>query len=359
MDVVVKNTFVHFRREEEDSTDKSARSSSAPPTCRQAKVDDVDVDSVEASTTCQTVSIQADSSVAEVDDHLPLSAHLEQGNFQSLYESECQTLYPGNAEQQIEQMSKRVMEIWESLRNVETPGGSAPSSSTDAAPDNVGEVLLACLLEEGASAPSSSTDASPHNVGMAANAWAWMPVPVHVSATWSPTCMAQAPAVSGYRTPLKAQRLDGKAALFKPACKSCSHAHGVLASVKHTLMLLPGVIDVELQSGAEGTLTTISIQLDPEVSRVESVIEASKHVLLQAADNSETTYIMGYEAEPFKDMNEFTFATMLAACPTTWQRSACWETYQQGLCPRGKACKWQHPGKRELQPVRVTVACAR
>jgi len=357
MDVVVKNTFVHLRREEEDSAKKSPRSSSAPPSCRQAKVDDVDADSVEASTTCQTVSIKAPSSVGEVDDYSSQSAHLEQGYAQSLYESEGQTLYLGNAEQQIEKMSKRVMEIWDSLRNVETPGGSAPSSSTDASPDNVGEVLLACLLEEGASAPSSTTDGSPHNVGVAANAWAWMPVPVHVSAAWSPSCMVQAPAESVYRTPLKAQRLDGKAALFKPACKpGCSHAHSVLASVKHTLMLLPGVTTVELQSGAEGTLTTLSIQLDPEVSTVETVIEASKHVLLEAAENSETTYIMGYEAEPFKDMSEFTFATMLAACPTTWQRSACWETYQQGLCPRGKACKWQHPGKRELQPVRVTVA---
>jgi len=150
--------------------------------------------------------------------------------------------------------------------------------------------------------------------------------------------------------------MRGSAPLFTPNCKAFGDANDVLASVKQLLMFAQGVASVDVQSSAEGTLATISIQVDTNVSTKSKVIAASKLVLLEAAANSQTVYIMGYEAEPFKDLSESMFATMLASLPIAWQHSACWETYSQGVCPRGKCCKWQHPGKRELQPVRVTVS---
>jgi hypothetical protein len=142
--------------------------------------------------------------------------------------------------------------------------------------------------------------------------------------------------------------------VFAASSESFSSACDVLTTAKEWLMLVPGVASVDVNYGAEGTLSTITIQSEPKLSTIGGVVAASKNVLLDAAANSETVYVMGYEAEPFKNLTSSSYATMLVAMPCA--RSACWDTYQFGCCPRGKSCKWQHPGKRDLQPVRVMVS---
>lgn len=329
MNVVVRNTFLHLSKVEE-KTPELARSSSAPPTCRKAAFDDEDCDSASVSTRCQTLRTAVLSSLDDMDDRLSQTTNSERGGTssptpshaegQSLTSSDVK-LCGDDAEltektRQIEEMSQRVMDIWSKLQSVETQASTTTSA------------------------------ASPHSDGavVPSNTWAWMPV--QFAPQWTPAYVGFAQ-----------QKLDVKAPSFTPSCKPCGDAHDVLDSVKQLLTFAAGVASVEIQeSSAEGTLATVAIKIDSNVSTIERVISTSQLVLLEAAANSQTIYVMGYEAEPFKELNESTFVTMLASLPAAWNRTACWETYSMGTCPRGKSCKWQHPGKRELQPVRFNVS---
>jgi len=348
--VRVRNTFLHLSNrhqdEEENDVHSKMRSSSAPPSCRKPEDDTKYCDIASVSTRCKTVSTEVSSSwdIDEQSSHLPEGECKDESPRASSHvahdesdhgEAETSMGNPsdlaatiGDAEHQIEEMSQRVMEIWSRLRSVEE---ASPSSS-----------------------PSGT---SPYSSGSNSCA-TWMPV------QYTPVCYALVPTPAPIvRTPLKtssvatSQKLDSKAPLFTPSCKAFGDAQDVVASVRQLLTLALGVANVEVQwPTSEGTLTTIAITLDQQVSTIESVITTAKRVILEAASNSQSVYVMGYEAEPFKIVDDSTFVLMLASLPATWHRSACWDTYQYGSCPRGKSCKWQHPGKHELQPVRVLVS---
>jgi hypothetical protein len=244
---------------------------------------------------------------------------------------EVHSVYPENAQQQLELMSDKIMDIWAKLRAVEMSSGLSKSP----------------LAADMPAADNGSAAAISQHSGAAV---LWMPVMGIVQPITEAAC-AQEPA----RTPLKAPKLDGKAPLFTPSCKAFGGSNDVLTSVKQLLMLSQDVASVDVQFAAKGTLATIRIKTNSGAQGRANVIATAKNVLLEAAANSQMTYVLGYESEPFKDVDDSGFMCMLACLPDAWQCSACWETYQNGMCPRGKACKWQHPGKKELQPVRVSI----
>lgn len=332
MNVVIRNTFLHLSQDSElqdDDDSHKARSNSAPPTCRHAKSGDVDGES-EASTRCLTFG--------EVDDGTSPASKYERGdtsprttiagedahsNAARSSTSMVKVSVPADAQPQIEAISEKVMGVWSQLRSLEQ------------------EVA------------TTSSECSPRST-MPQGPVIWMPV--QLPSQWVPAHMGGIqPSQPSVRTPLKAPRLDAKAPSFTPTCKAFGGFQDLLASVKQLLTLAPGVANVDVDFAQEGTLASISIKLDSSASK-SGVILAAKGVLSQAAANSQTVYVLGYEAEPFKDLSDTAFLTMLASLPIEWQHSACWETYQAGVCPRGKSCKWLHPGKRELQPVRVSVS---
>jgi hypothetical protein len=161
---------------------------------------------------------------------------------------------------------------------------------------------------------------------------------------------------SGPRTPLKSTLGRGQSPCFIPRCKAADNADDMLASVENLLKLASGITNVKIESGSEGTLTSIAIQCDSSVAKVGDVLAQAKSVLLEAAANSQTVYVMGYEAQPFKDKSESECAAMLVFMPVDWQRTACWDVYQKGKCCRGKHCKWRHPGHKQFQPIRIIVS---
>jgi len=321
INVVVRNTFLHLSRDEDDETSSNNRSSSAPPRCRHEKPCDDSLDSASVSTGL--------SSCGDLDDKQSLSRpSSEHGEDEG-----CPTpekLLPAEAQQQLEQMSQEIMGLWAKLRAVEAKKNASTTTN------------------------STQSHCAADTVQPAMCTWAFVPavqLPAVLPAVQLPTAQPLA------RTPLTAcKKLDVKAPLFTPSCRPSDGAAGLVASIKELLMLAPGVVSVEVQSGSVGTLTTISIKLDSTIAAVDSVKYAAKMVFLDAAANSESVYVLGYAAEPFTDLNESVFATMFATLPRSWECSACWDTYQYGTCQRGKSCKKWHPGKTELHPVRVTVA---
>lgn len=334
--VAIRNTFLHLihdKQLQDDEQSQKSRSNSAPPSCRHAKLGSVECES-EPSTRCLTFC-GVDESASQVSTYECGSTSPrtivdddEYLNDAQSSLSQDQEPVPANAQSQIDMISDKVMNVWAQLRALEVAASAGECSQCSPAPQS-------------------------HVV--------WMPVqlptqcpPAGIGGVQLPPDAAHAQR-SG-RTPLKALKLDKKTPLFTPTCKAFGGTQDIFTSVKQLLMLVSGVASVDVQFPTEGALASISIKLDPSVSNIDNVLLAAKGAFLEAAANSRTTYVLGYEAEPFKDLNDSTFMAMLASLPVAWERTACWETYQVGVCPRGKSCKWQHPGKREMQPVRVSVS---
>lgn len=305
MALVIRNTFLDISSDQDGGSPSNGRSNSAPPTCRQAKNDKGDYNSAAASTCSDLDEVASQSSNTE---HEDVSAAMTEYGSDSDCDSPKQQraaprLSDADAEKQLELMSQSVMDIWAKLRAIESS------------------------IEVESAEPAAATEAE---------------VPL-------------AP-VEGSIAPAPGQPLHGNARPFVPSCKA-SEMHSLLSSAKQALAPVQGVAAVEVNIGPAGTLVTISIRLEASFAKktqADSVTAASKAALLELAANSESVYVLGYEAQPFEeDARGFGFFTTMATMPS--ECSACWDLYQYGCCNRRKTCKWQHPGRKELQPVRVVV----
>lgn len=291
MTLVVRNTFLTFSQQE----DSQIRSSSAPPTCRQAKLES---ESAAESTTCETcdhstVASDFDDATSrttpEHADTTPPMSCCDSDDDNEAFpcsNSTKPTLDRSDAQEQLDKMSQTVMDIWSKLRLVE-------------------------------SSLQSQSDDSPKQV--------------------------------------QGQRLSSKAPAFTPSCcmPGATGISSYLTSIKLRLQSMPEVAAVEVVQGPAGTLATISITLGSKTAQsVQCVVDASKAAMLELAASSVNTYVLGYEAEPFQESASDTgfFATIATMRD---ESSACWGLYQTGVCHRRRTCRWQHPGRNDLQPVRV------
>jgi len=322
MALVVRNTFLDFNQDEDSL--QHVRSSSAPPTCRH-KGESISEDCetfVDSSTEHSTAASDIDdfvsgSSNCDQDDsdheHEDVSPPNEMTNDSDSDDENTQwqrpvpsavvgTITEAAAQEQLDQMSQMVMDIWSKLRSVEAEVKNSKPAVVEAAPSV-------------ASAPAQGQTAT--------------------------------------------SRLSGIATPFTPSgCDKTTEVQGVLASVRDAVLSEQGVTSAVVNLGPAGTLATICIQLQTSASPMlaKNLMNRAKSALLDAASHSETTYVLGYEATPFQDdRSGSSFVTALASLPKAWECSACWDTYTQGSCPRRRMCKWQHPGRNELQPVRVIV----
>jgi hypothetical protein len=114
-----------------------------------------------------------------------------------------------------------------------------------------------------------------------------------------------------------------------------------------------------MNSRAGGTVATLTVQLakgwQSSIGR-RNVAAMAKSALMDTTYDSQNVYILGYESQPFEELPQGSgFAFAFALLPPAWYSSACWETYQQGHCPRCTKCKWKHPGRDEIRPVRVVI----
>lgn len=135
------------------------------------------------------------------------------------------------------------------------------------------------------------------------------------------------------------------------------HAEALLNSVKGILDATSGVVGTTIVLGNVATLFIDLLPNSPETTRL-SVSVISKSAILEAAKSTQIVYILGYEALPFQDNASGTgYAGTIAIMPPGKWNSACWDTFTQGLCPRGAQCgakcKWWHPGRAEIQPLQV------
>lgn len=340
MALVVRNTFLDFTQEEDADCAQQTRCSSAPPTCRH-KGDSTSDETVSVS--CETYvdsnsSTEHSTVASDIDDFASGSSNYGNDNEDSDSDREYEdvspamsdgcwdsdddevyregpapapTLSEAAAQEQLDQMSQMVMDIWSQLRSVESTIEAHHADAVEA------------------------------------------PVPAPAP-TPAPTVVEAPPTPSVARTSTK---LDGKACAFQPS--GTGDVQNFLSTVRQAVMMTAGVADVDVNLGLAGTLATMSIRLQfgAQPLHVQSVLASTKSALLQAAETSQSTYILGYETQnPFQDERTGSgFSAALATMPSAWAHRACWDTYTSGSCPHRKTCKWHHPGRNELQPLRVMV----
>jgi len=167
--------------------------------------------------------------------------------------------------------------------------------------------------------------------------------------TLSLDCMVTA-ASERVRAKLKTTAKPFKSLLKKTAT---SEVMTVVSSAVETLSKCDGILGVQVHDGGMGGTTMIvgkSAHAEPDAEWVFSKV---KDALLLSAEQSENTYILGYGAQPFNNLDKMSFSANIASVPAAHQDTACWETYEKGFCPRCASCRWDHPS--DIDQVRVIV----
>jgi len=116
---------------------------------------------------------------------------------------------------------------------------------------------------------------------------------------------------------------------------------GVVQAAALALGSADSVLGVDVaEEGAKGW--TIIAHLSPqELSRQrECVLGIAKEALLQGACASQNVYVLGHHWRPFM-ATPLGFCARLAAVPEP--KKACWSLLDNGVCPAGGNCRWEHP----------------
>lgn len=129
----------------------------------------------------------------------------------------------------------------------------------------------------------------------------------------------------------------------------------VIQGVQEMLEGSPDVLGVQVSAGSMGETTTVLAELRSsglEATTIEQTLSLLKATLLKMASESETVYVLGYHAEPFKDTKNGFKATI--GCVTSLhEHSACWDVYELGCCTHGNRCRWWHPLPTDLMQILV------
>jgi len=118
---------------------------------------------------------------------------------------------------------------------------------------------------------------------------------------------------------------------------------GLIDSAVEVMQRSKNVLDVQVNEGRMGG--TMMIVARCSSLNDASIIPSAKHALLKTASESKRTYVMGYSAKPFNDLDAYSFSAKIGHLPEGHQTTACWDTYANGFCHRGKKCRWSHPAE--------------
>lgn len=164
-------------------------------------------------------------------------------------------------------------------------------------------------------------------------------------------------------------RLKGSARPFQSFLVAEAHAVGVVPHAPDVSSVLEAarceirnfshVADVQMESSC--TKLDCEVVVKVRVSMylqqvVQWTMAAAKAALVNAASCSESTYIIGYNAEPFVNLPDGgSFQAICGTVSHDEQDWVCWQTYETGVCPRPQTCRWCHPTSASTVKVLVQV----
>lgn len=150
-------------------------------------------------------------------------------------------------------------------------------------------------------------------------------------------------------------KLKSTARPFKSVREPPAEAKAVVVSAVEVLSAGPDIYDVQVRDGGMGGTTVIIAKSSlacPDPSLIFSLV---KDALLTSAEQTDSTYILGYGSQPFKNLDDLSFSASVVCVPAAHQDSVCWETYEQGFCPRCTGCRWNHPSEIDKMHIIVMI----
>lgn len=171
------------------------------------------------------------------------------------------------------------------------------------------------------------------------------------------------PVAAPQRTPLSSKAaswgektpLSSKAASFEPPAqpmwkvgapknnKTKKWWQDSAAQVVKQLSMDLGKADyiTRVESIKEGEDWTVTIRSTPEqVYQFQRILTIAKESIMKAGDDSTCMYVLGRKWTPFQ-ATPYGFSASLGSMRTP--KKACWDMYDNGSCPRGCTCLWEHP----------------
>jgi hypothetical protein len=150
-------------------------------------------------------------------------------------------------------------------------------------------------------------------------------------------------------------KLRSRARAFVSAREPPQEVKTLISNAAQAFQYSFNVVDVQVQSGGMGGTTMIvaeSAEAFPDASLIFPLV---KDAILNAAAQSESTYVMGYNVRPFNDLDSLSFSLNVACVPSAKYNTTCWETYENGICPRASCCRWDHPAALDMMRVIVSM----
>jgi len=150
-------------------------------------------------------------------------------------------------------------------------------------------------------------------------------------------------------------KLKATARPFMSARSPPADVTAVIASAVEVLSCGDDIYDVKVQDGGMGGTTMIlakSSSPDPDPLWIFSLV---KDALLNSAEQSENTYILGYGEQPFKNLDQLSFGASIGCVPAAHQDTCCWDFYEKGCCPRFATCRWNHPAETDMMRIIVMI----
>jgi len=151
-------------------------------------------------------------------------------------------------------------------------------------------------------------------------------------------------------------KLKSKARMFEPVQLLPRDMHCVVTAAHAALTSSPKIFNVQMSDCRLGGTTTIIgsyARGSLQVFELVKTLSIVKMMLLDAATNSENTYVMGYSEQPFTQIGHEGFSCKLGSVPASQEDATCWDTFQKGYCPRMATCRWCHPTDNNLAKVIV------
>jgi len=128
-----------------------------------------------------------------------------------------------------------------------------------------------------------------------------------------------------------------------------------MVSAVHQALETEYEAEVSVSWGPMGGATGIVATIKGGPEQADHAKEVAKATLLEAAAHSESVYVMGYLAKPFRDFGETGFKCWVGNLHHAKSGCVCWDTFQKGFCPRRTTCRWYHLDVPDLMRVIVQI----
>lgn len=150
-------------------------------------------------------------------------------------------------------------------------------------------------------------------------------------------------------------KLRPSARPFKSVRAPPAEVTSMIASAVTVLSSGMDIVDVQVCDGGMGGTTLIhasSTSTNPDAQWLFTMV---KDALLSSAEQSENSYILGYGAQPFNNLDQLSFSANICCMPAAHRDTACWDFYEKGSCPRRATCRWDHPSDADMMRVIIMV----